>query len=120
MNAGQVALLVAAAVAVVAVVVLAWVVISMRRTLKVLEAVAADLRRQAVPLVEEARGAVEKASADLVALDRILETTESISTTVDSASKLAYLVFSNPVIKVIALGAGVTRAIGHLRHRGRV
>lgn len=119
MNAGQVALVVAAVVAVIAVVVLAWMVVVVRHALKSIEALATDLRRQAIPLVDEARGAVEKASAELVSLDRILERTESISNTLDSASRLGYLAFSNPVIKAIALGSGASRAFGHLRSRKR-
>ncbi|MGH9300534.1 MAG: hypothetical protein ACRD0I_08645 [Acidimicrobiales bacterium] len=120
MNAGQVALLVAAVVAVVAVVVLAWVARSVTRALSELRDLTGELRNHSLPLVEEARVAIERAGAELEAVDRILTTTESISVRVESASKLAYLVFSNPVIKLVALGRGTTATLRHLRRRREV
>jgi len=44
---------------------------------------------------------------------------ESIGGTVDSASRLAYLAFSNPLIKAVALGTGTSRAVRRLRRRRR-
>ena len=41
----------------------------------------------------------------------VLDTTESVHATVDSASRLAYRAFANPVVKVLAVRAGA--AIGH-------
>jgi hypothetical protein len=54
----------------------------------------------------------------LARTDTILDTAESVGTTVDSFSRLAYLAFSNPLIKVMALGTGTARAARALR-RGR-
>ena len=45
----------------------------------------------------------------------ILGTAESISSTVDSASRLAYLTFSNPVIKALAFASGTSRAVRRFR-----
>jgi hypothetical protein len=42
---------------------------------------------------------------------------ESISSTVDSASRLAYETFSSPVIKVLAFGTGTRRAARRFRSR---
>lgn len=51
-------------------------------------------------------------------VDELLDRAESISTTVDSASRLTYLAVSNPLIKVVAVAAGAGRAMRRLR-RGR-
>jgi hypothetical protein len=48
-------------------------------------------------------------------VDALLESAESISSTVDSASRLAYLAFSNPVIKALAFAGGTGRAIRRVR-----
>src|SRR5207253_2141204 len=62
------------------------------------------------------RGAVAHgASVELERVDTLLGTAESISTTVDSASRLAYLTFSSPVIKALAFGAGTSRAVRRFR-----
>ena len=45
----------------------------------------------------------------------MLGTAESIGGTVDSASRLAYLAFSNPVIKTMALASGTGRAARRFR-----
>jgi hypothetical protein len=47
----------------------------------------------------------------------VLGTAESISGTVDSASRLAYLALSNPVIKALAFGAGTARAARRFRRK---
>ena len=58
------------------------------------------------------------ASVEIERVDSLLGTAESITGTVDSASRLAYLAFSNPVIKGLAVASGTGRAARSLR-RGR-
>jgi hypothetical protein len=70
-----------------------------------------------VPLVADVRETVAQANTELERVDGLLVTAESISTTVDSASRLAYLAFSNPVVKALAFGAGTARAARSLRKR---
>ena len=48
-------------------------------------------------------------------LDGLLDSATSVSATVDSASHLAYLAFSNPLIKVMALATGTAKAAKALR-----
>ena len=55
--------------------------------------------------------------AELERVDILLGTAESISSTVDSASRLAYLAFSNPVIKAIAFASGMAGATRRMRRR---
>jgi hypothetical protein len=44
----------------------------------------------------------------------VLDTTESVAATVDSASRLAYRAFANPVVKVLAVRAGAATGIRRL------
>ena len=88
------------------------------RTLRELLAAIEDLRKEVVPLAAQWRSTVDTANAELARLDGVLTTAESVGTTVDSASRLAYLAFSNPVIKVMAAGTGTAKAYRALR-RGR-
>jgi len=94
------------------------VVASLARTLRSLRAVVDDLNREAVPLLAELRGGARKANADLERVGDLVEAAESVTRTVDGASRLAYMTFSNPVVKVLALGSGVSRAGRRLRRRG--
>ena len=65
-------------------------------------------------LLREIRGTVGQANNELDRADSLLVTAESVSTRVDSASRLAYMAFSNPVIKVLAFGSGTARATRRL------
>ena len=104
-------------------VVLIWAVVSLRRSVAALNATvqsvrdtAEDVRSETVPVLLQMRGIAERTEAELVRMDALLETATSVASTVDSASHLAYLAFSNPVIKVLAAGAGTGRALSRLRH----
>ena len=44
-----------------------------------------------------------------------MDSATSVTATVDSASHLAYLAFSNPLIKVMALATGTAKAAKALR-----
>jgi Bacterial protein of unknown function (DUF948) len=115
MTAGDWAAVAAAGAAVLAVVGLLVAMASLTRTLAALRITVDDLRRQTVPLIGDVQATVRQANAELERVDGLLGTAESISTTVDSASRLAYLAFSNPVIKALALGAGTSRAVKRFR-----
>jgi hypothetical protein len=71
-----------------------------------------------VPAMEELAATARNANLELQRVDTLIDSAESISGTVDSASRLAYLAFSNPVIKAAAFGAGTSTALRRLR-RGR-
>ena len=88
---------------------------ALMRTMTALQATIDELRRETLPLVTDVQGTVRQANADLQRVDGLLERAESISGTVDSASRLAYLAFSNPVVKALAFGAGTQRAIKRFR-----
>src|SRR6202022_328587 len=90
---------------------------TMARTLRAIRETTDELRQQTLAMLAEMRGTVGQANTELERVDTLLGTAESISTTLDSASRLAYLAFSNPVIKVLAFGAGTSRAARRLRRR---
>ena len=90
---------------------------SAMRTLASIRGAVDDVRRTAVPLISDVHAAVRQAKGDLVQVEAILERTESIKGTVDSASQLALTAFATPVIKLAAISAGLTRMVARLARR---
>jgi uncharacterized protein YoxC len=84
------------------------------RTMASLRGAVDDVRRTAVPLITDVHAAVRQANGDLVHVEAILERTESIKGTVDSASRLALSAFATPVVKVAAISSGVSTAVRRL------
>jgi hypothetical protein len=115
MDASDSAAVVVAVVSGIAVAVLIFAIVSLNRTLKQLRVAIEDVRRETIPAVHEMRVAIGTANVELERVDNLLGTAESISTTVDSASRLAYLAFSNPVIKALAFASGTSRAARRFR-----
>ena len=115
MTAGEVAAIVASVAVAILAVGLLFALASLTRTLRTLRTSVEQLRAEALPLVGQLRGTVTQANAELERVDTLLGTAESIGTTVDSASRLAYLFFANPIVKALAFGAGTGRAYRRLR-----
>lgn len=108
----------AAALTIVAVglaVALAVVTVSLVRTLRSMRAVVEDLHREAAPLLAGLEGDARKASQGLDRVGDLVAAADSVTRRVDGASKLAYATFSNPVVKVLAVGHGVGRVSRKLR-----
>lgn len=118
MDASDAAAVVVAVASALAVAVLVYAIVAVNRTLKQLRSAIEELRRETLPVVTEMRSTVLQANVELERVDNLLGTAESISSTVDSASRLAYLAFSNPVIKAIAFASGTGRAARRFRRRG--
>ena len=97
------------------IVVLCYAMAGLVRTLRALRESVDELRQETLPLVADLRTTVVEASGDLERVDTLIGRAETISATVDSASRLAYLAFSNPVIKTLAFGAGTARAARRFR-----
>jgi uncharacterized protein YoxC len=115
LSAGEVAAVIASVALTILAVGLLFALASLSRTLRELRTSVEQFRAEAVPLVGQLRGTVNQASAELERVDNLLGTAESISATVDSASRLAYLFLANPLVKALAFGAGSTRALRRLR-----
>lgn len=118
MSVGEAAGLLAAAASAVAAVGLVLAVSTLNRTLRAVTLTVEEVRRESVPLLAQLRRTLDKADAELTRVDGVLERAEGIGSTVDSASRLAYLAFSNPIIKLLALGTGTARAARRLARRG--
>jgi hypothetical protein len=119
MDGGDAAAVVVAVASGIAVVVLVWAATSLAKATSELRRAVDDLRREALPVVADLRQTVGSANAELDRVDTLLGTAESVTATVDSASRLAYLAFSNPVIKALAFASGTGRAARRFR-RSRV
>jgi len=111
MSADQVAALGAAIAAGIASLVLVGVVIVLGRRVRDLGRAVEELRRETVPLVHDARVVVDQAAPAMVRVGDVLDSAEAVSATVDSASRLAYRAFSNPVVKILAYSTGVGSAL---------
>jgi uncharacterized protein YoxC len=115
MTATELAALIVAIASVVAVVLLAVALVSITKTLRSVRDAVELLRTETVPVMAEMGDVVRAANAELERVDGVLGHAESIGGTVDSASRLAYMAFSNPAIKAIALASGTSRAAKALR-----
>ncbi len=115
---GRMEAIVVSVVATVVILCLLGVLWSLLRASRALRVAAEQLRREGLSLLSDMRGTVGQANAELERADGLLGAAESISTTADSAARLAYLAVSNPVIKLLAFGTGTARATRRLRRRG--
>ncbi len=123
MSAGDLAAVLVTVLAIGSFVVLVAAVQSLLRTSRELRASLDALREEALPLVVELRGTVHDAGAEVERVDELIGTAEAISARVDAASRLGYLAFRAPIIKVMAFFRGIGRFFGGLfgigRGRGR-
>ena len=114
-NTSDIAAVIVAAASVAIVLLLVLVVVSINRTLTTMRLSIEQIRRETLPVVDELHRTVITANAELERLDGLIDSASSVTATVDSASHLAYLAFSNPLIKLIALAAGTSKAAKALR-----
>jgi len=115
LSAGDVAAIIVAVIAAVFVAFVCVALSTLTRTMRSLREAVDELRRETLPVVSSLQGTVVQANSELERVDGLLGTAESISVTLDSASRLAYLAFSNPLIKVMAFGVGTARAARRFR-----
>ena len=57
---------------------------------------------------------VDEVNSELARVDKIVESAENLSQTVDSTTKVAQEIISSPLIKLAALSAGIKKAFGTL------
>jgi hypothetical protein len=113
-SGADVTVLVAAGLAAVAAGAAVVVVVVLTRRITQLEALLDELRRETVPLVRDARVVVDQAATEMVRVGDVLGSAEAVSSTVDSASRLAYRAFTNPVVRVLAFSTGARGALRRL------
>src|ERR1700728_4502590 len=114
MGAAAIVALVASFVALVAVSATVVVAVSLGRRTRELSDLVAQVRTETVPLVRDARTVVDHAATEMERVGDVLGSAEAVSATVDSASRLAYRAFSNPVVKTVAFGSGLGGAFRRL------
>jgi len=114
MSAAEIAVLVAAVACVVCVAGLLVAITSLRREVTRIGSLADELKRQTVPLVADAHRVVDQAATEMERVGAVLDSTESVHATVDSASRLAYRAFANPVVKVLAVRSGAASGMRRL------
>jgi hypothetical protein len=90
---------------------------SIVRTMRAMRRAVEDVHDETVPLLVDVHTGVVQTNQELKRVDGLIDRAESISGTVDSTSKLAYKLFANPAVKIIAVGAGGARALRQLRKR---
>lgn len=118
MTASDLAAIIVALASILGVVVLVLALVSLTRTLTTIRLSIEEMRRETLPVIDELQRTVTQANADLERLDNLLDSATSVTQTVDSASQLAYLAFSNPIIKAIAFATGTARAARAFRRKG--
>src|SRR3954451_3061458 len=117
MTASDLAAIIVAIASILGVVVLVIALVSLTRTMTTIRLSVEQMRRETLPVIDELQRTVVQANADLERLDTLLDSATSVTNTVDSASQLAYLAFSNPIIKAIAFATGTGRAARAFRRR---
>jgi hypothetical protein len=117
MSAADIAVLVAAIAAAVAALGAAAAAVILSRRIRDLRALVAELDRETVPMLRDARIAADQAATEMVRVGDVLASAEAVSTTVDSASRLAYRAFANPLVKLVAFASGLGGALRRLLGR---
>jgi hypothetical protein len=117
MTASDLAAIIVAVASIIGVAVLVFALVALTKTLATLRLSIEELRRETLPVIDELQRTVTQANTDLERLDTLLDSATSVTNTVDSASHLAYLAFSNPIIKAIALATGTAKAAKAFRRR---
>jgi hypothetical protein len=110
MGAAATVALVASCVALLAVTATIFAAVALGRRTRVV----AQLRAETLPLVRDARTVVDHAATEMERVGDVLGSAEAVSATVDSASRLAYRAFANPVVKTVAFGSGLRGALRRL------
>ena len=115
LSASDLALVVVTGCSIVAVVAvlfaLARLLVVLRRVTTTLD----ELTARATPLLDDLESGLADATGQLERVEKLVGSAESISSTVDATSKLAYRALSAPVIKTVAVTSGASRAAKRLR-----
>ncbi len=102
-------------VATVTVLTLAWAAVSLLRTARQLHTLADELAAHTSVVLGGVEVAMARAQGDLDRVDDLIGSAEALNHTVASASRLAQVAFSGPLIKLLAFRAGTARAGRRLR-----
>ncbi|GAT65676.1 DUF948 domain-containing protein [Planomonospora sp. ID91781] len=112
LTAGEVAGLIVAVAWVVLVCFLAVVLLKLSRLLTETTKMVSELSDRAVPLLEDAAVTVNETNRQLVAVEAIVRDVKQVSGHAARVSGVAQVLVTGPMIKAVALGHGLRRAIG--------
>ena len=115
MSGNEVAALVVAVAATLALVGLLAVVVLLVGAVRELRVTVTELRVETQAVVDELHEAVRGTNAELERIDNVLHAAESVTDTLDSASRLAYLTMGSPVVKGLAAATGANQAYRRFR-----
>jgi hypothetical protein len=118
MSAADLAIVLVSVAAIAALVALAVCVQVLVTTTAALRRSVERLEGEALPLVSELRDTVRRAGAEVDKVDDLLDAASAIQHSVEGASRLTFLAFSNPLIKIVALFRGLGRGTGRAFGRG--
>ncbi len=117
MSASELALVIVTICSVAAVVVLAFCLYFLKQSLSIMRRSVEEMREETLAVVQDLHRAVGVAQHELERVDDVLSSAASVGSMLDSASRLAYLAMSTPVIKAMALGSGTAKAAKVLRRK---
>jgi hypothetical protein len=114
-SAGDVALIVLAAFWGLLVLGLCLVLVNTFNVLTSTKMLIDGIREETVPLLSEVRNSVVKTNRELDRVDGMLESAGSIVARVEKISRLVEQAASGPLVRIIALGAGLSKAASRFR-----
>jgi len=117
-SAGDIALIVMAAFWGLLVLFLCVVLLNTFRVLESTKMLIDGVREETVPLLGEVKASVTNVNKELDRVDGMMESAGKIVKSAERVSSLVERSVSNPLMKAIAFGAGVSRAAGRFR-RGK-
>ena len=114
-SAGDVALIVLAAFWGLLVLGLCLVLVNTFNVLTSTKMLIDGIREETVPLLSEVRNSVVKTNRELDRVDGMLESAGTIVARVEKISRLVEQVATGPLVRIISLGAGLSKAASRFR-----
>jgi hypothetical protein len=114
---GQVAALVAALCAVVAVAALCVVLARLNGILGEVQLMVHDVRKETIPMLGEVRTTVSTLNVEMDRVDGIMASAESAAASVSNVAKLVTAATANPIIKGLAFLSGATVSARAIRKK---
>jgi uncharacterized protein YoxC len=115
LDGGDVALIVLAAFWGLLVLFLCIVLLNTFRVLESTKMLIDGIREETVPLLTEVKGSVERTNRELDRVDGMLVSAGAIVGRIEKISGLIEQAASGPLVKIISLGAGVSKAAARFR-----
>lgn len=112
MSVGHVAGLIAAVAFAVSAVFTAWVLYRLVQMLGITNQFLNEVRVETIPLMTRFQTTMDHVNTELERVDGILSAVEGMTEKANSATKVVQEVVTSPMVKLIGLGAGASKAYG--------